>query len=110
MTDYEKYGNPLFGLTVEQAFVELGVPATRLFSFTRAADLFWQGFYCALRERGLTDVEAKAQMQSEGPRCMFDKQDQAGKVLDIGHAMGSCYPLMCLEQIEDENEELLGLA
>ncbi len=64
-----------FGEIPEQrAAVEAaaGPPECPMFGYYLAGSTFWNAFANTLRERGLSQTEVFAQMQSKGIRYMFD--------------------------------------
>jgi hypothetical protein len=66
-----------------------------MYSYDRAAYLFWQGFYEGLVKRGLSHEKALEEMQSKGVRWMFDRD--ANKVKNLGRKMAKEYTCYCPE-------------
>jgi hypothetical protein len=47
-------------------------PEWPMYSYSRPAYLFWNGFANALRERGLSDAQIRVELQSKGTRWLLD--------------------------------------
>jgi hypothetical protein len=62
-----------------------------MYSYSRPAYLFWQGFYEALRKRGLTDDQALTEMQSKGARWLLDSDGE--EIIKLGRSLGKTYQL-----------------
>jgi hypothetical protein len=74
-------------------FPDASDPEIPMYSYSRPAYLFWQGFYEGLRERGMTDEQAFEEMQSKGVRWMLDL---SGEMLgDLGRSMAQIYQPYC---------------
>lgn len=66
-------------------------PVKPMYSFSRPAYSFWQGFYDALRSRGLTQDEAFEEMQSKGVRWLLDSHGT--ELRNLGVELGLKYEL-----------------
>lgn len=64
-------------------------PEYAMYSYSRPAYLFWQGFYEGLLARGFTHKKAIEEMQSKGPRWMFDGDSESVK--QLGFKMAKNY-------------------
>ena len=51
---------------------ELKPPEWPMYSFSRPATMLWDTIYNRLRERGMTEQEAKEWLQSKSPRWALD--------------------------------------
>lgn len=67
-------------------------PEIGFYSYSRAAYLFWQGFYEGLLQRGLTHQQAIEEMCSKGTRWMFDHDPDS--IMNCGRAMAAGYELL----------------
>ena len=64
-----------------------------MYSYSRIASHFWQGFYEGLRERKFTHEQAINEMQSKGVRWMLD--GDADKLSKLGAEMAKTYEKFC---------------
>ena len=66
-------------------------PEVPMYSFSRPAYIFWQGFYDGLIKRGFTHEIAIREMQSKGVRWMLDSEDN--KLKELGAKMAESYSI-----------------
>ncbi len=64
-----------------------------MYSYSRPAYNFWNGFYNGLRKRGLTKEQAISEMQSKGVRWMLDSDDSS--LEKLGEKMAKTYQYYC---------------
>ena len=62
-----------------------------MYSFDRAAYLFWNGFAKGLAERGLSQNQIKNELQSKGVRWLMDQQE--GRLEELGRLMAKDYEI-----------------
>lgn len=56
-------------------------PKNPMYSYSRPAYTFWQGFYDGLRKKGMTHEKAMEVLQSKAARHMLDGHDDEIKTL-----------------------------
>jgi hypothetical protein len=72
------------------------VPEWPMYSFSRVAYEFWNGFANGLLDRGLTEDEVKDELQSKGVRWLLD---QHGDNLEsLGRRMARTYELCVTDE------------
>jgi hypothetical protein len=64
-------------------------PEWPMYSFSRAAYLFWNGFANGLIARGLTEQQVQDELQSKGVRWLLDQRGD--EIEALGREMAATY-------------------
>jgi hypothetical protein len=91
-TDYTALIGPMYPETLAAA-------QWPMYSFPGPSFSFWNGFANALRERGLTDDQIKAELQSKGTRWILDGLGH--QIEDLGRTIGRDYHPITLDEPDD---------
>lgn len=62
-----------------------------MYSFSRPAYVFWQGFYDALIGRGIPHEDVMKILQSKGVRHMLDGREE--EIEELGRKMGESFSI-----------------